>query len=164
MKMSDISTYGFMGAIRKHFEVRAEARKPPPTEGERIRKAINDLYSFQFDRRQPPYAIGRYMIERRHYHYDGDRGDHYTVCFNGTLIWSGTCYGFYNPFHGHWHLTGPWQDDLVGALESVVAELSRIVEAETVARILREQEELAAEERAAEERHQALIAQFNSRE
>lgn len=161
MKREDIRTYGFMGAIRKHFEDRAEARKPPPTEHERIRKAIEDIYSFLRGELQPPYCAGRYTVEQRHYHCDGESGTDYVVYFNGTMIWRGTYYGYHTPFFGNWTLTGPWEDHMLVALEFEVAQLCAKVEKETIAKLRREQEELEAEERAAEERHQNLIRQFH---
>lgn len=162
--IEDIKKYGLAGAIREHFARRAEARKPPLTHDEQIRNAIELIQSCSRELFGPQseYKAGRYVVKYGDEHYDGERTTFYSVKFNGTMIWCGTCYGTYNPFHGKWLFSGPWVEDMLNSLLVESYFLKDAWASKREAKLLQEQEDLEREEEAARARHQALIEQFNN--
>lgn len=162
MTINDIRTYGFMGAIRNYFADRAEAKKPPLTEHQRIRKAIEDICRYSYSKGPAPYRVGLFEVSDRSEFYDGEQSTHYKMNYQGTLIWEGTSYGYFNPFNGYWKLEGPWQDTALAVLEARAATLKTQHAEERAARLIREKEEEETRLRAAEKERQRLIALFET--
>lgn len=160
--MEDIRTYGFAEAVRKHFKRRAEAKKPPLTEHQRIRKAIEEICHYSHGKGPAPYRVGLFEVSDRLEFYDGEQSTTYKMNYQGTLIWWGTSYGCFTSCQGHWNLEGPWQDTALAVLEARAATLKARHAEERAARLLREQEEYDAEVRAAEERRLRLVDMFKS--
>lgn len=157
--MGTIKEYGLAGAIREYFARRAEARKPPLTQDEQTRKAIDDIIAFASGPSQ--LKAGRYIVQKRNCHYDGERSTFYTAEYNGTLLWRGTYYGPYNPFHGEWLIKGPWIEDMLNTLMCHAALLKSEFESKIEADILRQEQEYQDELIAAEKRRLELVDQFN---
>ncbi len=158
--MEDIRTYGFAEAIRQHFRRRAEAKKPPLTEHQRIRKAIEEICRYSYAKGPVPYRVGLFEVSDRSEFYDGEQSTRYQMVYQDTLIWEGTSYGYFNPSYGYWKLEGPWQDTALAVLEARAVTLKAQHDEERAARLIREKEEEEARILAAEEKRQRLIALF----
>lgn len=160
--MEDIRTYGFAEAVRQHFKRRAEAKKPPLTEHQRIRKAIEEICRYSFSKGPAPYRVGLFEVSDRSEFYDGEQSHTYKLNYQGTLIWSGTSYGYFNPFNGYWEVEGPWQDTALAVLEARAVTLKAQYAEEKAARLVREKEEEEARIQAAEEARLRLIGLYEA--